>query len=119
VHLKTISHDNSMITSLPIQIKNRNKTAQSPSQSPSCNYSPPKLRRVTLLGGPFKNEETVRSLLRLCVPELSQERIGEVVQECQAKRMAHVITCPETKAHQYVVNLVENGLYADVEDLTK
>lgn len=108
-----------MITSLPIQIKSRNKTANSPSQSPSCSYSPPKLRRVTLLGGPFKNEATVRELLRLCVPELSQERVGEVVQECQAKHAAHVITCPETKAHQYVVNLVENGLYADVEDSIK
>lgn len=104
-----------MITSLPIQIKHRGKSTHSPGQSPSNAYSPPKLRRVTLLGGPFKNEATVRELLRLCVPELSQERIGEVVQECQASNKAYVITCPEMKAHQYVVNLVENGLYANVE----
>lgn len=73
-------------------------------------------RKVLLHGGPFVNINTVKMLLRVCVPSLC---------ETEASRIAHsstlsnqtvvVIECSEESAYTYCQRLVDNGLLASIE----
>lgn len=82
--------------------------------SPSALPSIP-LRRVVLRGSPFKNPRTVCSLLKLCIPKLSDERAAYIVNNAQVDDIGTtVIVCHKNEASIYTRNLIENGLEADI-----
>jgi hypothetical protein len=108
--------------SIPITIKPiyRNTSAtnlskcQSPSQSPSSTQSV-SLKRVVLYGIPFKNKDTISTLLQECIDDMSPERANEIIEKSENKSSISIITCTEKNAFRYCQNLVENGLDAHIE----
>lgn len=74
------------------------------------------IRRVILRGAPFHNANTVKVLVRVCVPKLSPEEADRIVDKAQQNPDdgATVIVCLEKDAQQYCRNLLENGLISEV-----
>lgn len=96
-----------------ISVKKTSRVA-SPATSPSNTAFA--LRKLRIKGGPFHNTQTVQDLLTQCIPELTPERVRQVITSVQANHEADILTCPEHKAHKYCQSLVENGLYAFVDE---
>lgn len=87
----------------------------SPSSLKTLSVSPEnkiKVSRVVLRGGPFKNPTTVKQLVRLSVPKLTEEDAERIVEKVEMSPLkeATVIVCLEKEAQEYCRNLVENGL---------
>ena len=70
------------------------------------------MKRVVLRGAPFHNKKTVTQLLRLSIPQLSEEEVTNVVRKAEENPAegATVIVCLEQEAQTYYRNLIENGL---------
>jgi len=93
----------------------------SPSQSPIQSSSVPlysSQKKVVLYGMPFKNKDSISTLLKDCVVELNTENINKIMNDAEINNNESftVITCNETKAFTYCQRLVENGLLAAVEN---
>ena len=125
------------MTSKPINIpivsninKNNKRIAHSPSSSssslstsvsasftptqmniPTSTSSPPKnsKKNLILYGAPFKNKDTVSTLLQDCV-KINKEVADKVIAEVEEKKYAKIITCDPIKANIYCKNLIDNGL---------
>jgi hypothetical protein len=112
IPIKTNMHKSSSFSKL--------SASPSPSQSPVQSSSLPSRinhKKVVLYGAPFKNNETISTLLKDCVDELNTETITKIMKDVEEnkKDSITVITCTETKAVAYCQRLVENGLIAGVE----
>lgn len=72
--------------------------------------------KLVLKGGPYHNINTVKELLVSCVPELSHRQASVIVREAQKNNHASIVLSDKKSASNGCVCLIENGLYASVEE---
>jgi hypothetical protein len=73
---------------------------------------------VVLYGAPFKNTETIGTLLNECIEDLNDNDIRDLLDKsnnAKGKGIILITTIDEKKATRYCQNLVENGLNATIE----
>lgn len=74
-----------------------------------------RIRKVLLHGGPFVNIHTVKMLLQVCIPSLSDTDASRVAHSSTLSHQTVVVVeCSEENAHTYCQRLVENGLIASI-----
>jgi len=71
--------------------------------------------RLTLIGGPFSNPSTIHMILRECIPELTDDRVHEIVVQATKKGYAEVMQCSIDNANKYCQMLIDNGLVAVID----
>jgi hypothetical protein len=80
------------------------------SDSNAKSYPPKNSKKnLILYGAPFKNKDTVSTLLQDCV-KINKEVADKVIAEVEEKKYAKIITCDPIKANIYCKNLIDNGL---------
>ena len=71
---------------------------------------------VVLKGGPYKNVKTVKALLKSCIPDLTRIQASHLVEEAHKNKFVSIILRDPVLAAKSCSCLIENGLYASLEE---
>lgn len=83
----------------------------SPTSSPSYNY------KLIIKGGPYKNIDTMKKLIKDCVPIINSYEIDNVLFEANINKQSTLLISTKEVVDIYCRNLIENGLIATVENI--
>jgi hypothetical protein len=90
--------------------------SSSPTPSASPSPSSAAAGKLVLKGGPYHNTNTVKEVLRSCVPELTNKQATVIVNEAQKNSHAAMHLRDKTSANKGCMCLIENGIFASVEE---
>jgi len=83
----------------------------SPTSSPSNNY------RLIIKGGPYQNLDTMKKLIKDCVPDINSYEVDAVLFEANINKQSTLLISKKEILDIYCRNLIENGLMAMVESI--